>query len=215
MLDPKIAVLLKEMRPGAHVVLVYDSPEHKRDVLFNHLKFGINASKLAYVCSEEPPQQVEEEMHDFGIDVEGLEQSGMLSVGNYDEVYIRDNKVDVHGIIDHFSDLAWRCTKSGLKGLRASAEMSCFFWHGKVKELITYEDALHKEFAFPGMGICAYNVLEMQKSGHLGMLMPLLRAHSRVILTGPLGSSILEPERLDENHIERMMKVDMWARSKS
>ncbi len=215
MLDPKIARSLKEMRPGAHVVLVYDSLEHKKEVLFNHLKCGVGEAKLAYVCSEEAPQQVEREMEKFGIDVKGLEQTEMLSVGNYDEVYIKQDKVDVEGIIDHFSDLAWRCKKSGLKGLRAAAEMSCFFQCGKVKELTMYEYALHREFAFPGMGICAYNVLEMEKSGHLGMLMPLLRAHSRVILTGPLGISMLEPEKLEDNHVERMMQVDMWERSNS
>jgi hypothetical protein len=46
----------------------------------------------------------------------------------------------------------------------------------------------------------------MQSSGSLDILMPLLRAHGPVILTGPKGGVILESSRVQEKHVEQVLK---------
>jgi hypothetical protein len=207
MLSPEVAHVLKTMQPGTHTMLVYDSPENKHDVLFTHLKYGENDSKLAYVCSEETPNQIRANLKNDGMDVKALEHRGRLSVANYDEVYIRDGYVDIPRVIDHFSTLSWRCLKEGLRSLRAGAEMSCFIQNEKMVELADYERALGREFPFPAMGICAFNVVEMQRAGYLDRLMPLLMDHGTVILTGPKGSSVLNGDRVKDEHVEKVMHV--------
>src|SRR5579859_2498600 len=134
MVSPEIAHALNVMEPGAHAVLIYDSRENKRDILFSHLRNGLASSRLVYVCSEERPEQIRTAMRDNGIDVEKLEGSERLTISNYDEVYIKNGTVDTPGIIDGFAKLAWSCTRQGFKSLRATAEMSCFFRQGKVVE---------------------------------------------------------------------------------
>jgi len=208
MVSPEIAHALSAMQPGTHGVLIYDSPENKRDVLFRHLSCGEHDSKLVYVCSEEKPEQIRDEMETFGIDVSGLGGKERLTVANYDEVYIgKDGRVDIPGIIDGFAKQAWGCQERGFRSFRASAEMSCFFRHGKVVELVEYEKALGKKFYFPGMGMCAYNVVEMQSAGCMDILMPLLRAHGLVILTGPKGDVILQSERIRPRQVEQAMQI--------
>jgi MEDS: MEthanogen/methylotroph, DcmR Sensory domain len=207
MISPEIAHALKTMEPGTHGVLIYDSNENKRDVLFSHLRYGQEDSKLVYVCSEEKPEQITDEMKTHGIDVGGLKAKDRLTISNYDEVYIgRDGSVDIPNIIDGFAKLAWGCSRGGLR-MRASAEMSCFFRRGKLVELVEYENALGKRFYFPGMGMCAYNVVEMQSAGCLDMLMPLLRAHGPVILTGPKGGVVMESERVRPTQVEQVLHV--------
>jgi len=207
MVSPEIAHALKVMQPGAHSVLIYDSKENKRDVLFSHLRSGLADSKLVYVCSQERPEQIRRAMQDSGIDAEGLERRDRLTISNYDQVYIKNGTVDTPGIIDGFARLAWASTHQGFRSMRAAGEMSCFFTHGKVVELIEYENALGKSFHFPGMGLCAYDVIEMQSSGCLDILMPLLRAHGLVILTGPRGEVILEPEQVQTRRVEKALEI--------
>ena len=200
---------IKEMPARTHAVLVYDSAENKRDVLYNHLKMGVDTDGLVYVCSEESPRMAREELQGSGMDVESLESKGLLSVKNYDEVYIVDGEVNSPRIIKDFSNLAWKYSREGLKGIRASAEMSCFFKAKKVEELVSYENALHRTFSFPGRGLCGYNLLEMENTGSLESLWPILRAHQLVIMTGPNGSFALEPEAISKSDVESTMKIEL------
>lgn len=206
---PEVAAHLRAMEPSTHGVLIYDSRENKRDVLFNYLKAGESDSKLIYVCSEERPNQIRRAMESAGIDVERLERERRLAIPTSDEVYIgKDGTVDAEKIIGGFATEAFDCRRHAMT-MRAAAEMSCFFKRGKVVELVEYERALGKRFYFPGMGLCAYNVLEMQAAGCLDILMPLLRAHGPVILTGPKGAVALRSDRVEERQVERMMEVQI------
>lgn len=205
---PDVADHLRAVQPASHSVLIYDSRENKREVLFNHLRVGESDSKLIYVCSEEEPEEIREAMRSDSIDVKRLEREKRLDVPTYDEVYIgKDGSVDVKKIIEGFARQAFECRRHGLQSMRAAAEMSCFFTRGKVVELLEYEKALGRQFHFPGIGLCAYNVLEMQAAGCLDTLMPLLRAHGLVILTGPRGASVLRSDRVEERHVEQAMEI--------
>lgn len=190
------------MPMGTHAVLVYDSLENKHDVLFHYLKTGINKEALFYVCAEESPESIKLAMEMQGINVGRLIADRTLSIKNYDEVYIKNGKVDSPGIIDLFSAASWEYKNNGLKGIRAAGEMSCFFKEGKLKELMEYERSLDTSFSFPGKGICAYNLVEMGNSGNLDMLWPIIKAHGLVIMTGPRGGFALESSKLTERDVE-------------
>jgi MEDS: MEthanogen/methylotroph, DcmR Sensory domain len=198
---------LRDLEPGTHAILIYDTKENKRRVLFDHLRYGMKDEQLVYVCSEESPHQVREEMGRSGMDVEGLEGKGALSIQNYDNVYIKNGEVDIPGIINGFSEYAKASTTKGYKGMRAAAEMSCFFQADKVRELEEYENALNRRFSFPGKGLCGYNMVEMYNSGHMDVAFPIMRAHAVVILTGPNGSMVFEPEEVNKDNFAQVMQV--------
>lgn len=193
---------VREMPTGTHAILVYDSPENKRDVLFNHLKYGEGREGLVYVCSLESPENIKEEMDDFGLDVDGQSSKGNLTVSKYDEVYVVNGKVHTSGIIMKFAEMSARYRAKGMSGIRAGAEMECFYKENKVPELLQYERALHRTFSFPAKGVCAYSLVEMANSGNLEMLWPLIRMHALVIMTGPNGSFALEPEKVSEEAVK-------------
>lgn len=192
-------------------MLLYHSPEIKREVLYSHLKYGEEKQGLAYVCSEDTPNMVREEMKKFGLNADRLRTSGKLAISNYDEMYIVDGKVNTAKIMTAFSELTQRYTMMGLDGLRASAEMSCFFKENKISELLNYEYVLHRKFKFPAEGICAYNINEMQSLGQLALIMPILRAHSTVIMAGSDETLILDPIKVEDEDVEHAMKVELKA----
>ncbi len=195
---------LDGMPPGTHAVLVYDSEERKRDALFTHLKVGGRYDDLVCVCSEETPTEAEVAMRRFGLDVDERKREGTLEIKNYDQVYIVGGKVNSPAIIKGFSDLAYENSQRGY-GMRAAAEMTCFFDNRKVPELVKYENDLHRRFSFPAMGLCGYNLVKMVNSGNLEVLWPILNAHALVIMTGPNGSFALKPEEIDSREVEKTM----------
>jgi len=197
--DRGIVRALSDIDPGSHLVLIYDSPEHKRDVLFSHLALGAKDSKLVYVCSEEPPDQVEEEMSEFGINVAWLKTTGRLTIAEYDQVYLEDGKVDVPKAIGYFSNLAWSCWREGVGGgLRVAEEMSFFFRRRLVDDLKMYEKRLHRTFPFESRGVCAYSVVDLAGSGRLEDLLGAFHRRDAVAFTGPNGVSILDQEPLQK-----------------
>jgi len=206
MISTDVRNKLDGLPPGTHAVAIYDSEERKQDVLFTHLKLGGKYDGLIYVCSDESPREAELAMKKFGLEVDEREKEGTLSVKNHDEVYIVNGKVDSPRIIKGFSDLAYDYSSRGY-GMRAAAEMSCFFDHKLVDELVSYEQDLHRKFSFPAFGLCGYNLVKMYNSGNLDVLWPILRAHSVVIMTGPNGSFALEPAKIEEEHLEKTMGV--------
>jgi hypothetical protein len=108
-----IAETLAGMESGTHAILIYDSQENKRDVLFNHLKYGINKEGLVYACSEEKPQEISEELQAAGMDVARLEARGTLAVKYYDEVYFVGGEVDAPKIVNGVSSLAREYERNG------------------------------------------------------------------------------------------------------
>ncbi len=207
--NPVVQSAIQNMPSGTHAILVYDSPDNKRDVLFSHLKAGASKEGLVYVCSEESEQEIRQELSLSGVDAETMEATEELQIKRYDDVYIVDGKVDAPKIIAGFSDLAWSFRRKGKDGLRAAAEMSCFLRENRVAELIEYEQALHRKFSFPAKGMCAYNLIEMGNRGELEALWPILKAHALVIMTGPRGSFALEPERVGKALVNETMGVSL------
>ena len=207
MLNPDLVDFLTYFQPGTHAVLFYDTPEAKRELLFHHLKYGEDRQALAYVCAEESSEQIREEMNHFGLDVHSVKGKKQITIANYDEVYIVNGRVSIPEIIGKFSSMVDASRTRGLSGLRAGAEMSCFFKHDMIPEMVAYEKALHTRFPFSAAGICAYNVIELVKSGHMNIFMTLVKAHDPIIYSTPSGFLLLKPPRAQESDIETVMQV--------
>src|SRR5579875_68917 len=133
MISPVISEFLADFKPKTHVIVFYDTPENKQQILFNHMKFGATGNDgLAYVCSEERPPKIREEMVDFGLDVEALRTRNRLTINDYNRIYIINGEVNIPNIMNAFAELSRKYSSMNLDGLRAAAEMSCFFHEGKV-----------------------------------------------------------------------------------
>lgn len=206
----RVSQFLSEYRNGTHAIVFYHSHDTKHQMLFSHLKFGAEGNQgLVYVCSEENPLQIKSEMKEFGINVDQLNERNRLIVNNYDRVYIVDGKVDIASIIQTFDKVSRKYAMMGLEGMRAAAEMSCFFRHDKVQDLLRYEEALHRRLEFPAEGMCAYNIFDLLESGHLQTIMQLAKAHDPVIFAGPKESLVIEPDKLKPQQIEEAMEIHL------
>ena len=202
-----IVDFVDNMKPTDHVLFFYDTPQKKREVLFNFLATGLASRKGAvYVCSEETPDQIRDGMRAYGIDVNKNEEEGKLIVRSYDGWYMQDGQVEFVRILAGWKEICEELQKKGL-GLRVTGEVSCFFTHGKVRDLLRYEYALHRVFDIPMEAICAFDVNTIVETGYSEVIMPLVRAHGWAIFTGPGGSMIYEPENVEDYDVERLLKI--------
>ena len=204
----EIIDFVRGMKPKDHVTLFYDTPENKRKILFNFLAAGFEKGEGAlYICSEERPEQIRNEMEAFGIEVKKIEEEGALMIRNYDEWYIENGQAECDKIMAHLNETYEKFRKKGLKGLRGIGEAACFFKHNKVRELLRLEYAAHRVLQVPVEGICVYSIDTIVDTGYTEVIMPLVRAHGWAIFTGPGGSRVFKPENVEDSDVEKLLKI--------
>lgn len=192
----EILDFVKSMLIRDHAILFYSNPRDKREVLFTYLKAGLDAKEAAiYVASEESPDEIRREMKEFGLDSEQFEKSGALRVVDYREWYIIEGKFDIGKIFSLWQQSLQEALAKGFKGLRVTGEMSCFFKHHMLNELVIYERALHRELTIPMEAICAYDdsvVLKGAEEDHyLRIYLDLITAHGTILVVGPQDAGVI------------------------
>jgi hypothetical protein len=182
----KVLHFVEGLKPRDHVIFVYQSPEAKHNVLFNYLKLGLeNGESAAYVASEETPEEIRDAMKRFGIRTEKYEKTGALHVLGYKDIYIVDGKFNLEAIMSKWKELHNEALEKGFKGFRVTGEMSCFFEHDMVEQLVEYERSLHRVLELPMMAICAYNAKALAKAKNpIDLYTELVRAHGAVLFSG-------------------------------
>jgi len=182
----KVTHFVQELKPRDHVIFVYQSQEAKHNVLFHYLKTGLeNGEAAAYVASEETPRRIKEAMKQFGINVEKYEKTNALRILGYTDIYLINGKFDIKTTMNEWSKLHDEAVAGGLKGLRVTGEMACFFKHNLVEQLVEYERSLHRVLELPMTAICAYNAEMLMKAKNpINLYTELVRAHGAVLFAG-------------------------------
>lgn len=185
----EILDFVKTMSAKSHAILFYKSREDKRDVLFTYLKAGLEAGEAAiYVASEETPREIAVAMERFGLNVDLYLKMHALKIVDYREWYIIKGEFDISRILSQWEKALREALAAGFKGLRVTGEMSCFFTHHMLNELIVYERALHQELDLPMEAICAYDdsvVLRgIEDNRYLRLYLDLITAHGTILFVG-------------------------------
>jgi sugar-specific transcriptional regulator TrmB len=182
----KVSHFMEELKPRDHIIFVYQSQEAKRNVLFSYLKVGLERGEAAaYVASEETPSQIREAMRQFGINVEEYEKSSALRIFGYTDIYLINGEFDIKAVMSKWKKLHDEAVSRGFKGLRVTGEMSCFFEHNLVEQLVAYERSLHRVLELPIMAICSYNAKMLAKARNpINLYTELVRAHGAVLFAG-------------------------------
>jgi hypothetical protein len=182
----EILKFVRQMKPRDHVIFFYSRPEDKRRVLFTYLKAGLDSGEaIAYVAGQESPDEIKRAMKRFGIDVDAADRSGALRVIDYRDWYMIDGKFSIPKTKELWKRLYNESTAKGFKGFRVTGEMAWFFESRMVKELLEYEQSLHRVLELPMTAICAYDsdVVASEERGEI--YLDLIKAHSNVIIVGP------------------------------
>ena len=192
----EILDFIKTMKAKDHVILFYSNLQDKCEVLFAYLKAGLDAGEAAlYVASDQSPHQTRQAMKDFGLDVDRYEKTHALRIADYREWYIIDGEFDISRTFSLWERSLRGALDRGFKGLRVAGEMSCFFKHHMLNELVIYERALHRELEIPMEAICAYDdsvVLRgVEEDRYLKLYLDLITAHGTILFVGPQEAGVV------------------------
>ena len=192
----EILRFVKTMHAKDHVILFYTNSQDKHEVLFTYLKAGLDAGEAAvYVASDEPPDQIRRAMRGFGISVGLYERTHALRIADYREWYIIEGEFDISRTFSLWERSLREAHERGFKGLRVAGEMSCFFKHHMLNQLVLYERALHRELEIPMEAICAYDdsvVLRgAREDSYLRLYLDLITAHGTILFIGPEEAGIV------------------------
>jgi hypothetical protein len=80
---------------------------------------------------------------------------------------VKGGNFSILGTMKLWKTLLDEATGKGFKGLRVTGEMACFFEKKMVKELLEYENALHRVLELPLTVICAYDADSVAREGNL------------------------------------------------
>jgi len=182
----KVTHFVEELKPRDHIIFVYQSQEAKHNVLFHYLKAGLeNDEAAAYVASEETPSQIREAMKRFGINVERYEKTKALRILGCADIYLVNGRFDIKTTVGKWNKLHAEALARGFKGLRVTGEMSCFFQHNLITELVEYERSLHRVLELPMTAICAYDAQMLARAKNpIDLYTELVRAHGAVLFAG-------------------------------
>ena len=192
----EILDFVRTMHAKDHAILFYANRRDKREVLFTYLKAGLDAGEAAiYVASDESTREIRQAMQDFGVNVDQYERAYALRIVDYSEWYIIGGEFDIGRIFSLWEKSLREALARGFKGLRVVGEMSCFFRHHMLNELVVYERALHRELEMPMEAICAYDdgvVLRgMEEDRYLRLYLDLITAHGTILFVGPQEAGVV------------------------
>jgi len=178
---------VRKMKPTDHVIMFYELREDKHRVLSTYLKAGLDHQEAAaYVTGiNETRNQITGIMKKHGIDVEELERRGMLRIISYKDWYITDGKFSIDRTVTFWKSLLNDALARGFRGLRVVGEVDCFFECDMVKELVEYENSLHRVLDFPLTAMCAYSLPVMMRKNQVELVGDLIKTHGSVIILGP------------------------------
>ena len=172
---------VRNLKVGSHGIFFYRSPHEKHEVVFNFLQAGIEKGEgSVYIASQETSTRIRRHMEDFGLNVKALGKDGVLRVFDYDGWYLVDGEVNAPHTLMLGQRMFDEAMEMGLKGLRGCGETSCFFEHGKEKELVEYELGIGRKLNLPATALCAYDVTHT-KSLKDKLFLSLIKAHGPVI----------------------------------
>jgi len=207
LLNEQLSTYIRTIEPANHIIFFYDTIESKMSFLTKFLADGLMKERgLIYVCSDESPNEVRKGLRANGLDVDTAEEAGQLLVKSYEGWYIEEGKAEPFKILNRWKEAQRRFNERGM-GMRVTGEVSCFFEHGLVRELLRYEYALHRILDTPMEAICAYNVQTIVNTGYTEMIMPLVRAHGGAVFASQSGIMIMQPENVEDDEVEKLLDI--------
>ncbi len=198
---------LENVKPRDHLIMFYDNQESKREIVYDFLSNGFFQGKgIVYIYTEETPEQISQWFKKKNIDYELNFKSGNILTPRYDEWYFEGGYPETIRALRKIRDTESYFREKGL-GMRAVGEMSCFFKEGEVKELLRYEYALHKVLDINIEAFCVFDIKTIVETGHTELIMPLVRAHGKAIFASENGTIVMEPEKVEDKDVEKLLEI--------
>ena len=173
---------MSEIHPGMHFCVLYSGPDERDRLLapFMQERLRHGDQCVCLIDDTEPASTGQQGCEPAGPG--DARRPGRLGVDPASDVYFRAEEFSVEQMIAFLAaTLAPSSTDEEFPPLRLAGEMSWVLHEPEAKELFVYESAVNKLLAeLPASFLCMYDLQRFE----VGMLVEVLRTHSKVLLDG-------------------------------
>jgi PAS domain S-box-containing protein len=151
---------LETMVQRKHVMLLYDSLEHYRNLASRYIANGLLQNDRCIMATDQyGSDQIREDFKGLDVDVDSFIRKGQLILVNVRESYAMDREFDPDETLKKWQFLTDKACQEGFDRLRVVGEAS--FVSGRpelYKKLIYYENIINLELfpKYPHISICVY-----------------------------------------------------------
>jgi hypothetical protein len=168
-----------------HACAFFHTKEEEYQIVLPFLKDGLDTGDKNYqfVDKEHRVERLAR-LKESGIDIAAAEQSGLLEMLSWEDVYLRDGRFDQRAMLKMLEDLFSGSKQKGfgLTRLWANMEWALEDFPG-VHDVVEYESRLNDILPkYDQVTVCTYDVTRFSAS----VMMDILRTHPQVIIGGVL-----------------------------
>lgn len=158
---PNTATLatLATLETHRHVCWFYETGNERMDVASEFLRGGLESGQRAiYICSDERPDEVRQQLMQRGIQVEQAEAARSLVIATAAETYLKEGGFVTERMLSLLNETVEDSLNDGFVGIRACADMSWVLEMTAVEEVLGYE-ALCNQFVTScrATGLCLFD----------------------------------------------------------
>ncbi len=170
-----------EIHPGMHLCALYSGPEQRDRLLVPFMQEGLRHGDQC-VCLIDDLEPVSMRQRTYGAAGRGdAPRSGHIGVYPSSHAYLRAGEFSVEQMISFLVANPASSCDDELPLLRAAGEMSSVPHEPGANELFVYESAVAQILAeLPALFLCMFDLQRFE----VGMLVDVLRIHSKVLLDG-------------------------------
>jgi two-component system, chemotaxis family, sensor kinase Cph1 len=137
----------------------FTTGSERMEVASEFLRGGLDSGQRAiYICCEERPDEVQQQLTHRGIPVAQAEAAGSLVIGTASETYLKDGVFLTERMLTLLNETVEGALNDGFVGVRVCADMSWVLDMAAVEDVLAYE-ALCNQFVTScrATGLCLFD----------------------------------------------------------
>lgn len=202
----------KLVKPGDHMVLLYDNDDENSDVISAFLAAALNRNeKCFYISGDANVELMLDKLEKF-IDYKNYIQRKQLSIVDKKDAYSKDGSFDPSRMIELLKTLADNAINDGYTAFSITGELSWVLdYEAGFDKIMEYEWKLNQQIfsGYQVSAICRYNINKFSSE----MLVNIVQVHPIVIWEGKIHENpyYIDLVENDENDIHDYQIVSMLS----
>lgn len=179
-----LSEVMENLRAGDHAALFYRSRAEQLAIVVPFIAIGLKrGERCLYIAEDNSVALIIQEMRKGGVDVDGAQASGALTISTKQDTYLRHGIFEPARMTEDLIEEVKKSIRLGYTAFRAAGEMSWALTQPSALALLSdYEVRLHEQFPGQFVGLCQYD----ERSFEPRVIADMIRIHPIVIARGKL-----------------------------
>jgi len=199
--------LMENLCAGDHAALFYKSRAEQFAAIVPFMAIGLKrGERCLYIADDNSVAMVINELEKGGVDVDGAQKSGALTISTKQHTYLRHGIFEPSKMTDDLCDEVKESLRLGYTAFRAAGEMTwALSLPSALARLAEYEMRLHAAFPRQFCGLCQYNERGFSERA----IADMIRIHPVVVARGKvLQNRFYQPGATVETLLQDLITVD-------